>query len=679
MKISKNVLAEIRRRANKIEIPDSVLYNSPEFREYYRNQMKAVLGAQAKGISLQAVYEPTSNATGCTDGNNIFCNLGSELSQHFETQEGRFLSNLGLLFHECAHILYTDFDRRDVAHSQISGGVFWPENPVASNSEERSNLRELLSSMNEPKLRDLLFSAVKMLENIICDAHDEAVLCSNKGELVNRAISCRNTARRAGANSLEAMIEAKTPELTIMYALLLQYARFYDIVLESQDSWNTEFGKKLQVLIPIIVDSRFTESTEERYRGINQILLNLWPYIKTSLNEAEQNQNQQGDGNQQGNGSQQGSSTAPSDQAVQQVMQQLSQAMQNAGLDNSSPSPQNRSTAPTAGQPAAAGDQSKQPDTNGTDTGSAAFSQLIGTLAQDQAQKDVEKELTKALQTTIDAQDPGDLHKDCPLQVKRPLTFTDDMKKDYLTELEGIKRYSATIQRKLKSVLKDLNDDDPQRTYFGKILKAEDAYRPDQMIFFKKGLPADLPDMAVAVLVDESGSMNSGVPESRIDVCRRAAILIDDFTSGMDIPLMVAGHHVRGYGCDLDVYVPFERASQNDRYRLMSMKASGCNRDGLALRTIVNLMMKRPERVRLVFIISDGRPSDGPHGETAYAELRQICKQAKKNGIEVIAAGIGDDNDILTTIYGDRFLDISDLDQLPAKLLKQIRKRITPH
>ena len=48
----------------------------------------------------------------------------------------------------------------------------------------------------------------------------------------------------------------------------------------------------------------------------------------------------------------------------------------------------------------------------------------------------------------------------------------------------------------------------------------------------------------------------------------------------------------------------------------------------------------------------------------------------KRKGILFIAAAIGDDKENIERIYGESFLDITDLKELPAKLTAIVKRHI---
>ena len=175
-----------------------------------------------------------------------------------------------------------------------------------------------------------------------------------------------------------------------------------------------------------------------------------------------------------------------------------------------------------------------------------------------------------------------------------------------------------------------------------------DAYRPDGRCFANKKLPQDLPDMAISVLVDHSGSMNG----DRINAAMKASMLLYDFATGIDIPISIAGHRSSdGTTVEYIMYTDFEKVGSSDRYRIAKMSAGGNNRDGMALNIAAGLLEKRPEDVKLLIIISDGRPNHTNYGGAAAAHDIQ-------------------------EIYKEEFLDISDLSKLPKTMTNIVKKRV---
>jgi nitric oxide reductase activation protein len=145
---------------------------------------------------------------------------------------------------------------------------------------------------------------------------------------------------------------------------------------------------------------------------------------------------------------------------------------------------------------------------------------------------------------------------------------------------------------------------------------------------------------------------------------------------------MVYGHstgYSSGDGSTVELYsyAEFESFDNDDRYRLMDISARSSNRDGAALRYVAERLSRRPEPVKLLILVSDGQPADtGYYGTAAEEDLRGIKHEYQRKGILFVAAAIGDDKENIERIYGDSFLDITDLNLLPSKLTAVVKKHL---
>lgn len=212
----------------------------------------------------------------------------------------------------------------------------------------------------------------------------------------------------------------------------------------------------------------------------------------------------------------------------------------------------------------------------------------------------------------------------------------------------------------------------------GRRLDTHALYRNDGKVFYKNNLPNEIPELAVGLLIDESGSM-SGC--DRCTYARAAAIILHDFCESLEIPIMVYGHSTDccngRNSVELFSYAEFDGFDNDDKYRLMDISARGSNRDGAALRYVAECLVKRPESVKLLILISDGQPADtGYYGSAAEEDLRGIKQEYQRKGILFVAAAIGNDKQNIERIYGDSFLDITDLNQLPTKLTRVVKRHI---
>ncbi len=305
----------------------------------------------------------------------------------------------------------------------------------------------------------------------------------------------------------------------------------------------------------------------------------------------------------------------------------------------------------------------------------ADIERLLDKMAERAACEQLENERLRELNDTAQGISYGNIHEGVPVCVKRIA----DVDEELVDQYNDISAPLLTISRQLqKSLLQQLRD---QRRggkqtglMMGRRLDAHALCRNDGKVFYKNALPNEIPEMAVGLLLDESGSMCSG---DRCTYARASAIILYDFCQSLNIPIMVYGHSTEGSGVELFSYAEFESIDQNDKYRMMDISARSSNRDGAALRFVAEQLSKRPEEVKILILVSDGQPAaSGYYGTAAEEDLRGIKQEYRRKGILFIAAAIGDDKLSIERIYGDSFMDITDLNQLPVKLTSVVKRHI---
>lgn len=179
--------------------------------------------------------------------------------------------------------------------------------------------------------------------------------------------------------------------------------------------------------------------------------------------------------------------------------------------------------------------------------------------------------------------------------------------------------------------------------------------------------------LSCTVIIDQSGSMYGHKLKSAL----RAAAIIKTFCNELEIPTMVFGHSSSYPTMDIYRFCEFD-GSENEIYTLAAGDAHCGTRDGAALLYAVNKLKQRREKKKIIFIISDGSPCDyGYSGATAYADIQGIIKSATPYGISFFAAAIDEDKESIAKIYGeDRFVDISNLDDLPSKMAYVLKRAL---
>lgn len=294
---------------------------------------------------------------------------------------------------------------------------------------------------------------------------------------------------------------------------------------------------------------------------------------------------------------------------------------------------------------------------------------LLAQMARDMMNKSPEKaeELISQQEAGSLTSEKGSCHYGYPFVVKR--ISSNGNRASYQSVAGKLIPVSRRLQKKMSDVLEDKNDGGVCKNLLqgNKVNPAASASSKGR-IFKRTNLP-ESQDLAVSVLIDESGSMSG----TRIRKALEMAILIEDFCRGLHVPVAISGHSDVGGKEVLRNYICFEDTSNNRMYSLTHMASGGCNRDGLALRHCIRNLAERDEEVKLMIVISDGRPNSQNYwGSDAENDLFQCKKEVERMGGLLIAASIGEDKDTLKRIYKDSFLDISDLNSLPIKMVKLI-------
>lgn len=310
----------------------------------------------------------------------------------------------------------------------------------------------------------------------------------------------------------------------------------------------------------------------------------------------------------------------------------------------------------------------------------ADIERMLDKMAERSACEQLENERLQELNETAQNISYGNIHEGVGIQVNRISSVDEELVEQYDQVAGSLLAISKQMQKSLVKQLKESRRGGKMTgLLMGRRLDTHALCRNDGKVFYKNSLPNEIPEMAVGLLLDESGSMSSC---DRCTYARATAIILYDFCRGLDIPVMIYGHST-GYDSsnrdtvDLYSYAEFESIDQDDQYRMMDISARGGNRDGAALRFVAEQLSKRPEEIKILMIVSDGQPADTGYGGTAAEEdLRGIRQEYQRKNIIFVAAAIGDDKQNIERIYGDSFMDITDLNQLPAKLTGVVRRHI---
>ena len=110
----------------------------------------------------------------------------------------------------------------------------------------------------------------------------------------------------------------------------------------------------------------------------------------------------------------------------------------------------------------------------------------------------------------------------------------------------------------------------------------------------------------------------------------------------------------------------------------MSIAAGGCNRDGYAIRYVLNKLSKRQEETKLLFLLSDGLPNDDGYGSASLIrDLKEMQPIFRANKVVFVPMCIDADSlKSLRAIYGTSLVDSTNLEKLPFTLNNLLVKEI---
>ena len=306
---------------------------------------------------------------------------------------------------------------------------------------------------------------------------------------------------------------------------------------------------------------------------------------------------------------------------------------------------------------------------------------LIYNMAKERVDMQFEEELQNALREQMDQIEFGYEHA----KVEKRLIRSVEISEEAVSRYKEMEQQMRQVMKRLKTQVLPFLEKRQTRMEkgmpMGRRMDHRTVYRPDRKVFQRRSLPSEEQDAVMSVLIDLSGSMRM---DDRINYAVIAALCLYQFGQEAGIPTSVYGHHTdiswdwKKETVCIHSFAEFDSMDGKDKYRIMDAKSCGANRDGVAVRYMGEMLLARPEKQKLLILISDGLPNGIDYsGIVAKKDLRRVKADLTRRGVIFLAAAIGDDKAAIQDIYEEAFLDISDLKKLPEKLAKQVLKKIS--
>ncbi len=308
---------------------------------------------------------------------------------------------------------------------------------------------------------------------------------------------------------------------------------------------------------------------------------------------------------------------------------------------------------------------------------------LVDSIEEDISAKEVfdeaEKELAAELKEDAANCDFGPFNKGISVTITRQ-----DPSKDAESVYKSIMAEEGFLIKKTVNELRNKIKDQQQGgkingMYNGRYLDRNSLFRYDMRVMCKNDLPEDIPDMAVSILIDASGSMRGKKEEN----ARKTALVIYEVCRALHIPVMVYSHNALR-AVSLTALADFGSVDGQDKYRICDLRSDNGNRDGMALRFCSERLAKRPEPVRIQMIISDGLPSVYRSDKDGRDDIRNVLMDFSKAGVKYMTFGLGDDQQRIMEIYTQglsskvaaKFVKTDAPDDLPKAFVRALKDLI---
>ena len=256
---------------------------------------------------------------------------------------------------------------------------------------------------------------------------------------------------------------------------------------------------------------------------------------------------------------------------------------------------------------------------------------------------------------------------------KYDVNFPRGNKDKYVRHYESVKSTADKTFKRINVILKERQAEGTVHGFYNGKVTSHKLYRQDMRVFDKKLIPTGNPKLAVALLIDESGSMYG----AKQDTAAKTAIVLEDVMRRLKVPCLVAGHAM-DYVCCINEYVAFDSFNENQRYKLGSVCAGGGTNDAAGISYCAEKLLKRDEERKLLIVISDGAPNrcTGRFSSQPVEDTERTVNYYRKKGIKILGIAIDGMMDTMHVIYGNSMLSVTDWDTLPAEIAKILRKEV---
>lgn len=645
---------------------------------------------------VRVVMKKNDNKVAYTDGNVINIIYNNDITNMFADSRLKDLSLKGLLAHETAHILYTNFKILKELMTSLSKGKLYCASEITHKNKDK-----MVEMLNKNRIvKEAIMRTIKYINNVFEDAYIEARL--------RKEFPHTTAVKGISLNNSKYATIVDLSENNSNYETIMNYLYFYLSAQKStMPSCTDEVKECINNCVEICKKYVFSYSPKQRTIGSIMVLLEMWDYFEEDLlehcpmvdddelkdmddllkqlSELLNNMNTletSEESNSDSEGLANNDSTEETSVDIDEFRNEFcndtadtSNESQNDSSEDNSENGSNDTDNCSDENITVNGENNSNDNSQPIDfTDNIDFDLEIKKYAKDKVEEMTDDLVANDLAVASKYCDLGNIHKDIKLQIVDVKTDANSQY-DYLKALQQYNILSNVkkMSRKIESIIKAQNYDTTfKNRQTGKKICTTSLYRPDKKFFINKQVEETISPLAVTLLVDLSGSMEG----RRLHYAKLGAIQLVEFCNKINVPISVYGHNSSGDTVYIYNFFNFN-SSKSKMHCLMNMYAGGGNRDGAAIRFCCEQLDKREEK-KMFVIISDGQPSAMNYGGfKAESDIHSIMKEYQKKGFIFVSASIGSDRENIRRIYGEKnVIDITDLSVLPKTLTKVIKNQI---
>lgn len=680
-------------------LSDYEFFTSPRFMRLLHHVGKEI--TDRHNAKVRTYGAPDENRAGYFEGTYTYINVLNEITQSFPSLELRGESVLGVLGHECGHQNYSSIYLRKKYVEGISNGILYPYFPEPRSEKERlyaEQMKELFVRKDRIAI-ELYLTMAAPLHGLLEDVYIEERMMKRFPGSIRRGIQGNRKRIMERYDSVK-KLDKGGDKLGTMASVLTEY-----MFTKRVNTWDGEiqlYADFLRECIPLIHQAAHDVRESSRFIATNQILLAIWPLLLEKIEELQEMMDQ----------------TPPEKQedllkkTAEKIQTQMPQYSDEPICREHRMEEKNASDVKWTGADRKEETGEERPDgQNGdikdfTESGkieearledkkpleelsvdfpkeidiSRELRKIRHELAEEKTEKMMTDAMREALKNFLEGVKFHPVNEAIPKEVIRKDKPSKKAELMYEQIKPEIQRVLSEFLVLVQPILMTRKSRIRRKQFFGKSLDMKNLWDPQDRVFKTKISDKNNFNTAIAVLMDQSASID----ERRRLASILATLCIVEFAQYLKIPVCVYGHctdfrrpeHFGKETVCLHSYMEFEDRN-HEKLRILDMKPGGANRDGVALQYMEEKLKRRKERQKLLFFTCDGLPNASDYGgKVARDDLKQIQKELHRDGIHLLVAAIGEDQEEIHKIYGNSCINTSDLSALPGEICKRLLQMI---